>query len=417
MGWRVGGWLGLALALLAGAAWSAAPGPEGALVAAYRKAQGVDPLYLAGQAEYAANRISARVAGAAYYPQLKFSTSQLENEAGGQRRTLSVMQPVISADRFATLREKAPRTEISEATLALRQQDLAKRLYLAVSDWLLARESSRQNLVRLDALSQQLKASNRAFELGQGTITDLRDAEVKLLQARAEDLKLQVDLRSAGQVYASIVGDSTPGLSLREQGKTTADLRQGFGLTWEHNPELRLARQQQRLGELAVGRANSAWIPELIVSFTMTDMNGEKSNFAGLSLSMPVQAGSILGLYSARANLEKLQAETRDKERRVGLEVERLQALVDSGWDEVSMRESAIRAAELSVAANKKSYKGGVRSLLDVLNAIEVLYSVRNDYVKALLGLGENLLNLGLQQGISVEEALQAVESVLLQRA
>ena len=394
----------------------ASSSPEGGpLVSAYAKAQRIDPLYQAALAERNANLISSRVAGSAYYPQMKVSTSQLENEDGGQRSTISIIQPIISADRYATLKEKNPRKELAEAVFRLKQNDLGKRFFKAFSELTLAREGLQQNKVRLDALQQQYSAGKRTFELGQGTITDMRDAEVRVLQAKAEDLKLRAALLAAEKEYESIVGERPPMFSLRQQGNSFSfDAGGQVSDGADQNPDVLFARQNQRLGELAVTRAKSAWIPELSASFTMTDLDGVKDNFTGLSLSLPLQAGNIFGMYSADANLAKLREETRDKERRVTLEIGRLIAMVESGVAEVEMRQSAIAAAELSVESNEKSYKGGVRTLLDVLASIEVLYSVKNDYVKSLLGLADNLLNVRIQQGADVAVGLKDVDALLL---
>ena len=388
----------------------------GALVSAYTKAQQIDPLYQAALAERNVNRISSRVAGSAYYPQMKVSTSQLESESGGQRTTVSLIQPIISAERYATLKEKHPRSQLAEAVFRLKQNDLGKRFFKAFSDLTLAREGLKQNKVRLDALQQQYNAGQRTFQLGQGTVTDMRDAEVRMLQAKAEDLKLRSALLAAEKEYESIVGERPPMFTLRQQGRRFSFDTNSFLVNdgADQNPDVLLARQQQRLGELAVTRAKSAWIPELSASYTMTNLDGVKNNFTGLSLSLPLQAGNLLGMYSADANLARLREETRDKERRVTLEIDRLLAMVESGAAEVEMRQSAISAAELSVESNEKSFKGGVRTLLDVLASIEVLYSVKNDHVKSLLVLADNILNVRMQQGAETSVGLRDVEALLL---
>jgi protease secretion system outer membrane protein len=84
------------------------------------------------------------------------------------------------------------------------------------------------------------------------------------------------------------------------------------------------------------------------------------------------------------------------------------------GASEVAMQQSAVEAAELSVEANEKSFKGGVRSMQDVLTSIEVLYTVKADRVRSMLALADGLLNLRMIEGVNAADGLAEVESVLL---
>ena len=129
---------------------------------------------------------------------------------------------------------------------------------------------------------------------------------------------------------------------------------------------------------------------------------------------MPVDASGIYGVYTAGSNLVKLQEERRDKERSVSLERDRLEIQLETAIIEIEMRMAAIEAAKLSVEANEKSFLGGVRSKTDVLNSIEMLYSIKMDYIGALLEMGGNLLNFKLQQGDSAIQGLKDVEVAIL---
>ncbi|MEO5377108.1 MAG: TolC family protein [Magnetococcus sp. DMHC-6] len=387
------------------------------LLGSYQKAQIFDPLYRAALAERDASLIASKVAGMAFYPQLKLSTTQYESENGQMRWTATISQPIINAERFASWREEEPRVLITGLNLKIKQNELAKRIYKIFSELTMAREGLSQNKKRIEALEEQWQAGKRALQLGQGTITDLRDAEVKVLQAKADNLRLNADLQAAEQEYESIIGIRTPQFKLKRQGGSHLVDHietEGPALNIDNNPELLLARLSERLGELSAIRAKSAWIPELNAAYTMTKKGNSSDSYMGFVLSMPVNAGGILGLYSADANLTKLREESQDKERRIRLNMDHLVNVVHTGGAEVDMRLAAIEAAELSVDANKKSYKGGVRTLLDVLGSIEVLYSVKNEFIRSLLNLGDNVINLHLLRGGDVESGLEMVENMLL---
>jgi outer membrane protein TolC len=385
---------------------------EGYLTEAFKKARLADPLFRAANAEYESNMLDAQVAGTAYYPQLALSSSQLPNESGARRTSVSLVQPLISATKWATRQEKEPREKLANATLILKESDLARRVFGAFSELALARENLAQNKVRLDSVVQQLQAARRLRELGQGTITDVRDAEVKALQAKSEDMRLRSLLSTAQKKLASIVGEAQPAPALGLSERKSAGVLD-TPATLNANAEVVLAEQQETLAMLEAKRSRSAWMPELNATYTRTTTSGQSNNFVGLSWSFPLEAGKFYTLSSNQAKAV-MAAETRaDKERQVTLETERLQTLVEFGFSEVPMRKAAVQAAELSVTANRKSFEGGVKSVIDVLNSIETVYMVKTEHATAVLALAENLLNLRLQQGYAADDSLAEVQALL----
>lgn len=403
-------------------AQTAAPTPG--LRQAYEKARQVDPLYLAGLSEYEGTMLDARAAGMAYYPRLEVSSSQLANEGGGRRNSVSVIQPLLSADRIASVREKEPRTRLAEVQLVQREMDLSKRLFGAFSEVVVARESLQQNKARLIALEQQVTASKRLLSLNQGTVTDVRDAEVKFLQARGEELRLAGQLRVAEKQYVSIVGEmpSATVLTFDPQriqalGTLAANVRSRTNdpvLLAERSPAVVQAHTTRELADLEAFRGRSAWMPEVSAVHTSTRLDGNSNNFTGISLSLPLSANNFASMQSAGAKAAQASQEAQDVRRQTLLEIERLKSAVDVGASEVAMQQSAVEAAELSVEANEKSFKGGVRSMQDVLTSIEVLYTVKADRVRSMLALADGLLNLRMIEGVNAADGLAEVESVLL---
>lgn len=398
--------------------------PTPGLRQAYEKARQVDPLYMAGLSEYEGTMLDARAAGMAYYPRLEVSSSQLANEGGGRRNSVSVIQPLLSADKLASMREKEPRTRLAEVQLVQREMDLSKRLFGAFSEVVVARESLQQNKARLVALEQQVTASKRLLSLNQGTVTDVRDAEVKFLQARGEELRLVGQLHIAEKQYVSIVGEmpSTTVLTFDPQriqalGTLAANTRSRTNdpaLLAERSPAVVQAHTTRELADLEAFRGRSAWMPEVSAVHTRTRLDGNSNNFTGISLSLPLSASNFASMQSAGAKAAQAGQEAQDVRRQTLLEIERLKSAVDVGASEVAMQQSAVEAAELSVEANEKSFKGGVRSMQDVLTSIEVLYTVKADRVRSMLALADGLLNLRMIEGVNAADSLAEVESVLL---
>jgi protease secretion system outer membrane protein len=71
----------------------------------------------------------------------------------------------------------------------------------------LANENIKLNDAKINALEKQYIAAKRKLELGQGTITDQRDIEVKAAQARSAQIGFKSQLDIAAKQYASITGE------------------------------------------------------------------------------------------------------------------------------------------------------------------------------------------------------------------
>lgn len=404
-----------AFAILLIAFWHFAQA-AGTLTDAFEQARKFDPLFQAARSERDANVVASEVAGSAYYPQLQGSYTQLETEAN-TRQTYTLTQPLVSADRYATAQEREPREQLASATFQLREQDLSQRLVKAVAELLRANEGLRLNKAKIDALEKQSQSAQRAFELGQGTVTDVRDARVRLDQARADTLTLEAQIGAAQRQLTAITGAPVPALLLSvprmERSVALKSLDDYIASGVQANPQLLVAQQNQRIGELAVTRADSAWLPTLSAVWMNTTSNHVTSNYSGISVSLPLQAGSFYQMKGAAANAVKTQEQTRDAELRTRLEVQRLWSLVNAGRSEVAIRLEAINSAELSVEANEKSFRGGVRSQIDVLNSIQILYQVQQDYVNAVLTLADNYLNLLLQAATPADQAIASTQAIL----
>lgn len=393
------------------------------LVSAYNKARQIDPLYLAGIAEFDGNKIKAQAAGKAYFPELTIGSSQLQNESGGRRNSFTVSQPLLNIDKLATWRGKESKDLSASVQLALRETDLARRLFTAYSSGVIALEGIAQNKVRLSTLEQQVESSKRLLELSRGTVTDVQDTQVKLLQAKSDELRFRSGLDTAQRLYMSIVGERptlvAPAILTKKSALSEtllANVRRAITNdpnVLDTNPEVVLARQQGKLAELDAFRAKYSWMPVVSGNYTASSIDGKVTTFTGVSLTIPLQAGNYYNFKSAAAASVKVEQEVRDKERQVALNIDQLRTTLQFSVSEIVARQAAVEAAEFSVIANDKSFKGGVRTMVDMLNSIEVLYTVRNDLVLTVLGFADKLLQLRLAEGRSASDGLAEVESFL----
>ncbi|MFN7506347.1 MAG: hypothetical protein ACK5Q1_12395, partial [Limnobacter sp.] len=79
----------------------------------------------------------------------------------------------------------------------------------------------------------------------------------------------------------------------------------------------------------------------------------------------------------------------------------------------VRARLQAIESAKLSVTANEKSFTGGVRTRLDVLNSVETLYVVNQQYIQSVIELARNYLKLSNQAALPVKDTVSQIHQIL----
>lgn len=382
------------------------------LVESYNRARAYDPQFQGAMAERDANQSGADQAKSAFYPEGSISRSQIQTQSTPVQ-TITITQPLLSLDRLATFRQAEPRSNFANATYQSREQELAQRVLKSVTDIIRAKEAAVLNQAKIANLERQSARAKRLFDLGQGTITDLRDIQVKYEQAKANQYTLLVTQRAAERQFTSLTGvipqandfllpaDHKP-VPLPPLAEFKTQLEQ-------NNPQLNAARQTERISELEAQRVRGSLLPTVSAAHSRSTYGGTTINNTGFTVSMPLNAGNYYSSNAAGFNAVRAKEDRRLAEEKARVELDRLYGLVEAGQDAIKIKRSAIDSAELSVEANQKSYDAGVRSNIDVVNSIQILFEVKNEYVQAVTGQAENLLSLILISGASPNEAIQQV--------
>lgn len=369
-------------------------------------------------------RIEAQIAAGAYYPRAGVSLSQ-DSIDNGTRRTFRLTQPLIDANRWLTRQEAAPRQAIADQLDTQAQLELAVRLFASVRSLTTAREKLALNQANLEALQAQAASAKLALDVGQGTVTDVLDTQLRLTQARAGIQRLRADLLAAQRQYASITGrDPAPG-AYPLQPRNLAELRipelseltnQGL----QGNPALQAQRLSTQLSQIESRRARAQLLPSLNATLQRSQSAaGVATSINGvvLSFDLPLQYGSFFALQTADNKVLSQQAQERATQEQLLLELQRLHAQAQASQQEVAITREGIDAAQLSVNANQQSFEGGVRSKIDVLNALQSQLVAHEAHLSAQLLLAEQLLMLQLLAAQDVPTVLGAIQQQLFAKA
>ena len=389
----------------------------GALVESYLKALSTDSAFQTARSELEVNTLTAVRSSRAYWPDFSIRLGA-RSEAGGTQTTTQLVQPLYNSDRLATWLGAEPQQIHADTVMQVREIQLAQRYFSTVAELVRARESIRLNRRKVEALEQQSNAAKQSYQLGAGTLTDMRDTQVRLDQTRAESISLNARLSAAESRYRSMTGtqvlDSQFVLKRLKRNHRLPPLNEMLDLARQANPDLVMARQAERLAELDVWRKRGSLTPQVNLVMQQTQVaQGGNSKFVGVTLDFPFQTTSLLNIDISKAQSSKVSGDLRTVEINTQLEVERLYGLAKATEVEVDIRIDAIDSAQLSLEANQQSFIGGVRSRLDVLNSIQTYYQVQEQYVQARLTQAEYLISLYSLLAVSPEVVLTDTEALL----
>lgn len=386
------------------------------LVEAFYQALDNDPQYLAAKNEKDATRGQAYQGYLAYLPKFSYSQQQLSTDID-TRVSRSINQPLFDADKAASVAQAPIRESFGEATLITKEHDLAQRVVKAVNTIITSHEAIRANDSRMKAFGTQYQAAKRKYALGQGTISDELDIQVKFEQATADMLTLKANFKIAQLQLAAIIGQTVKStdflLPEKHHDFVIDDLEQAFIQGYEKNPNLIAARASEKLAKLDILKSSGSILPTVSFTNMQSQYLGNTINYNGFTVNVPFDFTSYAGAYSSKAKSEQSTNQRIDAEVKAKVELEKLYFLIEAGQESIKIKKQAIVAAEKSVKANQISYEAGVRTLTDVLNSIQTQFQAINDYSQTVTSVSENIMNFYLLEGSDIFDAVAKTQLFL----
>ncbi len=244
------------------------------------------------------------------------------------------------------------------------------------------------NSVRV--LTQELRAANDRFEVGEVTQTDVALAQARLAAARANEASAQGNLAIAREEYRAATGDLPGALSAPPALPMTANtLEAAKGIARQRHPDILAAQHNVAAADLAIEISMAAMKPALVGSAETKwqDVGGTDfvSNSVGVALRGTVYSGGKL-------SAEHRKAVANAEAARAGLHQARL--AVDQGvanaWAQLAIAAASLEATERQIRASRVALRGareeaqlGSRTTLDVLNAEQELLNAEASRITA----------------------------------
>lgn len=380
------------------------------LTGAFELAKKGDPKYQAAKAEQDANKANSLSSALAYFPGITWAQSQ-PSVINYSQKTTVMNQPIFDAAKGASVAQSAPQRTYANANFASQSIDLAQRTVVAVQQIVVATEAVKANAASIAAYDLQYQAAKRKYELGQGTMTDLLDVQVRFEQAKANELTLKANLKAAKDNFVAITGEMPADtdfiLPHKHQSAQLEPLDNLLSKVESDNPAIISAKASERIAHLDVAKASGSILPT--VSYTwqrISAVSQPTTNNNGITVSIPLQAPSYVNTYAATAKARQSSDNRLATEVQAKTQAQNLYAQVEAGFESLKIRNKAVESAVLSVTANQKSYEAGVKTTIDVLISIQNLAATRNDYASQATQVAVNYLNLLL---VSAEDPDSAV--------
>ncbi len=297
-----------------------------------------------------------------------------------------------------------------QALIGLEQQVLlgAVRAYMDVVS---AAEFVRLRQANVRLISEELRAAEDRFEVGEVTRTDVSIAEARLAGARAALAAAEGDLRVARQAFRAAVGRDPGALSGPGRAPATADsLADALAVGVRTHPAIRQAQHEVTVAELGAERAKTGTRGRLTGDARVAvDQDGNDASSIGLTFRQPIyQGGALSSLYrQALAQRDGARAGLQQSVLEVERDVATAWSLLEVSRAQILASDQQVRAAEVALRGVQEEAAVGSRTTLDVLNAEQELLDARTARVDAVAQQVVAVYSLLSAMGLLTVEHLQ----------
>jgi len=224
----------------------------------------------------------------------------------------------------------------------------------------------------LEFLREQRNAAQARFDVGEGTRTDIAQAQAELESARALLLSAQAQLKSSVAVYIQIVGAPPTNLQkpqpLSTLLPTSSTSAVEIGLR-EH-PEILSAQYDVDAAAFSVKAEEGALLPQVSLTGSMThsDSGTDTSTIeATLTVPLYLRGSTAAEVRQAKETLGQARILVDSARREVEQNILTFWALLEASNASIAANQAQVEAAQLALRGVVEERKVGQSTTLDVL--------------------------------------------------
>lgn len=348
--------------------------------------------------------------------------------------SLQLTQPLIRIQNMYAYDEAKVTLEQAQAQYNLAKQDMILRITQAYFGVMASREGIRVAEAELSANEEQLKLAKHGFDNGVAAITDVREGQSRVDQARSRLVVAQNELDAKSAELGKIVDDVPEelvalGTSVPIPPPEPNNQQFWISRARESNPAVRAAESGLLVAEAQVGKTRAEHAPtlDLVASYGENYSSGSTTmptDFAskgrtrqvGIQFTIPLFAGGGTSSHVAEAIAHKYRAgaELEVAQRQAATDARLAFAGVVNGLSQITALESTVESNQSMVNESHAGYKLGVYNNFKVLDAEQRFYSAKRDLVKARYETLFQALKLKAAAGALSEDDLVNANALLV---
>ena len=419
----------------------------------YEQALRNDPVFLGAMKERDAGLENRAIGRAGLLPKLGYTYNKgrnnskatyLDTQRGTQHddrnynsygSTLTLQQPLIDYEAYASYRKGVAQALFADENFRSKSQELLVRVLTSYTQALFAQDQIDIAQAKKKAFEQQFQQNEQMFRQGEGTRTDILEAESRYELATAEEIEARDEQDAALRELGALIG--VPAVDIADLAPL-GDGFQSFTLqpanfdTWHelavsNNPTLASQRQALEAARFEVERNRAGHLPRVSAYASVRQNESESgntynqrydTNTIGIEVSVPLYAGGGVSASTRQASrsMEQAEYELEAKTRETLIELRRQFSACLSGVNKLRAYQKALTSAEALVVSTRQSILGGERVNLDALNAEQQLYTTRRDLARTRYDYLMAWTKLHYYAGTLREDDLAKVDEAFMSR-
>ena len=455
---------------------AANPGQLADLIRLYQDAAFSDPVLNAARFNYQASKelfwqglslllpqASASPGGTRYY-QHGVGSTVVQAGPGNSRvfdqknYTVTLTQPVFNMAALEAFKQGDLNTKIADMNFYQAQQDLILRVSQAYFDALTSQDNVELYRNKKSLIKQQLEVAQAKFDAGLATIVDVNTAQASYDLANSQEIGAQADLVVKRGILEQLVGHPVGLLKplvkdakidgVLKDPRTISKDAKGNIIAESINPQLppgqtlndwvnqtEAANFKVLAGQLSVSLAESTYRAAQALNYPSLNLVGTSgyntsngtpnsyqpaqtnvyNNTVALQLSIPLVSGGFnSSVIRQNAALVDAAKANYDNARRTAAQNTRAAFTgFYGGLASVKAYEAAERSSQSALDSSKLGFQVGTLINIDVLIALDTLFTTRSQLQQARYSTILNALRLKASASSLSDEDLLAINSLL----
>lgn len=342
------------------------------------------------------------------------------NNTNTSNTSINVTQPIFKGFRTTAAVESAEAVvKAQRANLLDAEQTILLNTAKAYLDVVQAQSTLAINTDNENVLQQQFNATLERFDIGELKMTDVSQAQSRLIAAKVSRLQAEGDLSNQKIIFAKLVG-KLPGTLQQPDLKLSLPQTQqeAMRLSLEKNPKIISANYNAEAAHSNIKASKGNLLPEvnLIASASHSNQDGnfyQQDNENTTALLARV----TMPLYKTGEDYSRIrEAQQTEKQRRLeNIDVtNKAKEDVFTSWQSLMTARLAMTGRQEVIQASQEALEGvkqesvmGTRTILDVLNAEQELLNAKVNLVRAIHDEALSSLQLKASIGELTAETLR----------